>query len=172
MSIFAQGLGTDVVLRAANISSVLLGQWIRRGLIIGRRPDAGEEGGIKTGKQGLRRTYTYHQAVEIAVAAELARDGAVPVGRAFKAAASFAHSGNRGRLPGLPFEDGETFLAVAGDRSFVFVMDDEGLEEARRHLGEPFTMILLNVGRVVDRVIAAIGRRPQEEIEQAYQVAA
>lgn len=165
MIAYASTFSTGDVRKAADVGNPTLQSWIRRGYIVGHSGDGVE----MPGKPGHRRRFSFHNLIEIAVAAALARAG-VDVAPAFKAAHRFAHSADEQRLPALPFQDGRTLLCVAGDRAIeVQSQPGEDWHSVARHLlGRPEVMTVLDVSDLFDRSVAALGLHPQRVIDEGY----
>ncbi len=166
MSIFQAEFTTGQVSAASGVSAASLQTWIRRGVIVGHRG----EGVDKPGSPGLRRSFTFRNVIEIAVAKALT-DLGLDVSTAFEASARFAHISGSKRLPGLPYPDAlYTVLCVGGGRSEMLAWEpgQDFLTMARHHLLNPDAFATLVINDLFDRVVTALGYHPQAVIDEAY----
>lgn len=96
--------------------------WLNKGYPAGENIKGG-------GGRGLRRRFTIQTIMEMAVANAIAENtfGTRDMGGCFVAARRFAHTGENGRMPGIPFHHnlGETYILVAPDSTAVVLDDDE-----------------------------------------------
>lgn len=156
---------TGDVLKAADLANNTLQTWIRRGFIIGH-----SGGGVEMpGRPGVRRRFSFHNLIEIAIATALSRSG-MEVAGAFKAAHRFAHSSDGDRLPALPFPEGRTLLCVANGRAVEvrWKPGEDWHAVTRVELGRPEIMTVLDVSDLFDRAIAALELHPQRVIDDGY----
>ncbi len=176
MNIFFEKFGTSEVAAAIGVPRPTLQSWLHRGYVIGHRGD----GGLHlqgAGSPGVYRQFSYHAAMQVAVAKSLLGCG-VPVKEAFFAAGMFAHTGEEAieglhpeRVPGMPFNgDGRTFLAISGDKSDVFFNDYDRsiLSDMFLRLGNVDGITVVDISAIFDRLVAALGHHPSAVMDIAY----
>lgn len=164
---------TKQITQAAGITTDTLTNWLRRDLIIGHK---GMTGG---GEHGIRRFFSIHNAMEIAVAKALIDAGLTDLTSAFLAASSFAHAGEGAlpkihpeRLPGLPYDRvgtaAETLLAARGSKHKIIFhkIGTDVLPAVYAELGDGFVMI--RVDPVFERVMTSLGFDPVAQLNLAY----
>lgn len=170
MDIFDAQFSTGQVLAAAGMANPGLQTWIRRGMIVGHKDRPID----MPGSPGIRRTFTFHNVMEIATAKALVDVGAELID-AFRAAAMFAHTGDEERLPGLPFaNDAYTLLCMAGDRSTVVEWEPgtDVLANIRHDLGRPLGFVILQVNPLFDRVTSSLGYHPEAVLDHVRKMEA
>lgn len=165
VTIFNETFSAAQVCEAAGITTSTLQTWIKRDLIIGHSIE-------KPGQAGIRRQFSFFNVMEIAVAAECVR-GKLDLRVAFQAAAGFSHAGHN-RLPGIPFRaEGRTLIAVGGGRSdeLIWRPNEDVYAAARGRLGRPGAITFVDASAIFDRVVASLGRHPEEVMESVYAAA-
>lgn len=163
MNIFYAQFNTGQVLKAAGVTNASLQTWIRRGAIIGHKGHEIEN----PGSPGYRRSFSFHNVMEIATAKALIDIG-VDLADAFHAAAMFAHAGDDSRSPSLPFtSQAYTLLCVAGNHSDVveWVPGIDILASIRLALHRPLGFVVLQMNPLFDRVTTALGYHPEEVLD-------
>lgn len=166
MSIYQQRFTTGQVIAATGTTNASLQSWIRRGVIVGQK-----EGQIDMpGSPGIRRTFTFFNVMEIAIAKALT-DGGMDVTGAFQAGAMFAHSGDESRQPAMPFPGNVyTLLCSTGGSTAIeaWKPGEDVFAIIRDRLLRPVTFSIVIVDDVFDRVCAALKLHPEEVKDQAY----
>lgn len=165
MNIFHAQFNTGQVLKAADVTNASLQTWIRRGAIIGHKGHEIEN----PGSPGYRRSFSFHNVMEIATAKALIDIG-VDLSDAFHAGAMFAHTGDEHRLPGLPFTaEAYTLLCVARNHSDVVAWKPgtDILANIRLALHGPLGFVVLQMNPLFDRVTVALGYHPEEVLDLA-----
>lgn len=167
MALFDSRFSTGQLVSAANITNASLQSWLRRRFIIGHR-DEGE----------WRRSFTFRNVIEVAIGKAFLDCAALEVEQAFRAAHIFAHTGENGRVPGLPFADtnGVTYIAAAGDHAAVLPAKPYlDVAEAQMQLGGVEGFAVVDANAVFDRVASALQRitgnaafHPLSILEAAY----
>lgn len=186
MTIFAESFSTGQVIAATGVPNHTLQSWLKRGLVVGpseAKEDHKIQGG---GSPGAHRRFSFYSVMEIAIAKALTDIGSPSVETAFRVAAKFAHfaRGSFGweggpvehvrRLPSLPLNHRtgpkRTLLCVSGGTSVVIPWDGKGdvWSAARHALNTPDGFVILEVDRVFDRVVRALGHDPWEVLSEAY----
>lgn len=163
MTVFDERFTSGQVIKAARITNAMLQTWIKRGVIGG----AENSGVDMPGSPGIKRTFSFNNVMEVALAKALIDQG-VDVTRSFRAAWAYAYSGTHGRLPALPFpETGRTVLRF-NDR---WRRVERAGEQIKWGSGEDRYCVEIDAGDVFDRVADALGYHPEEILEQAYETA-
>lgn len=157
---------------AAGITNDRLQTWLRNDrLIVGQRDTLA---GVVSGGAGNRRNFSFFNVMEIALATNLVALG-LGVDRAFEAAKRFAHMASEERSPAFPFKDGRTlFWCSESSQGVVCWKPNENDSVAITELfASQVTYALENVrvvdvSRVFNRVVSALGFHPQEMIDEMY----
>lgn len=165
---FQQQFTNGEIVAATGVTNVQLQNWLRRGQIIG----SGVEGG---GSPGKHRRFSFFNLMEIAVATALIETGLTDMARVTNAARTFAHTGsvevgNRARrLPGLPYEDGHTWLIVGTERTEEYqLLREDGLGFAAAIGQHGFGAVVLNITKVFNQTLRRAGLDPIEVMRAAY----
>ncbi|MBF2717502.1 hypothetical protein [Agrobacterium vitis] len=178
MDIWNEKFSTGQVIKATGVSNHTLQSWLKRGVIIGHKGKSDIEGG---GSPGLHRRFSYFNVMEIAVAKALLDCGVTDLALAFKAAATFSHTGD-GPLPGSPQREpgmpcdtrhaiyGRTLLCVSGERHHIAFWQPgtDVMAVIRNELGRPIAFTVLDTNDLFDRVVGALGYHPEAVYEQSY----
>lgn len=171
MNIFHQSFSTGQIAKATGVSSAALQSWLKRNLIVGQKDDPIGGGG----SPGVRRTYSFFNAMEIAVAKGLVDSGLNDLPAAFLAASHFAHAGNEARLPSMLFDPRGggcfTLLCVAGGHSTTYALkahDTAFYPIVRHQLNRPVGFVTLEIDPIFDRVTALLGHDPRDVMALAY----
>jgi hypothetical protein len=154
--------------KGSGASADSIQNWIKSGKISGTDQIEGGEG------KGNRRLFSFRSVMEIAAAnALLETTFQRDVAHAFRCAKIFAHIGEDGRIPGFPFEDGNTVLCASKDHARViqYIPTHDILATMRDRLLEPTAFIVLDMSTVFDCVVQALGYQPQQQIDLAYKKA-
>lgn len=170
--ILQQFFTTGDVTQAAGITNDRLQTWLRNDrLVVGQRDTLA---GAVSGGAGNRRNFSFYNVMEIALATNLVELG-LGVDRAFEAAKRFAHMASGERSPAFPFQDGRTlFWCSDASQGVVCWKPSENDSGAITELfASQVTYTLENVrvvdvSRVFDRVVSALGFHPQEMIDEMY----
>lgn len=181
MNIFHAQFSTGQVVEATGVSNNTLQTWLKRNLIVGQK-DAPITGG---GTPGAHRRFSFFNVMEIAVIKALV-DLGLNVSDAGHAAMHFAHSApgsigdDRVRLPSLPFNTLRnpcfTIMVVSGDRSHVLPWQpgkagEDAMVLARHYLGNPVGWVTVEINRIFEAVVTALGFDYRDVLAQAYPVA-
>jgi len=164
---------------ATGVSGQTQAEWLRRGFI---------DAGVTAGGHGVPRVWSFYALMRLAVVRALLQPMGGNVATAFKAATVFTHSGQGegpswedvigddgpAREPGMPFHprEGQTILAVGGDRVELLLIPDnaEPFAVAQAALGQPVSLTLVDIGRLFERVCAALNRDARRILDEAYGV--
>ena len=171
MAIYQDTFTTGQVTKAAGITNATLQTWIARGLVVGHGKGSEVPPAIDMpGRSGVRRSFGFYSVMEIAAAAALTDLGLSP-SQAFKAAQSFAHTGDSDRMVAFPFPEGRTLICVAGNRSaeLMWRPGEDLIAIARHHLGRPLGFTVLDASELFDRVTSSLGYHPQQLLDDEYE---
>ena len=175
MHLLEHTIATAELCRAADVSPVVLQNWIKRDLI-GRQEfmPVGVEGG---GKQGQTRRFSYIASIHIATANALVSAGLADVKQSFLVAGRFALTGAGSqragvqRHPGYPFHPslGRTLIIATRERSEVLLDDIQGDLWARmtRAVGAS-CLVAVDVFPTFQRICEAFGTNAPAELDRAY----
>lgn len=174
MSIFQQRFSTGQLVAATGLPNATLQSWLKRSLVIGHKDITGG------GSPGIHRTFSFFNAMEIAIAKALT-DMGLSASVALSAGRRFAHSaggpiGDRpGRVPSIPFDTrvsgGFTLLCLAGDKTALYNMTEAKnalFAEMRHQLGDGF--LVLHINPIFERVTASLGYDYRDVLADAYGV--
>jgi DNA-binding transcriptional MerR regulator len=128
---------------ASGVSATNLAAWTDRGIIELRGED------VDTSGSGTPRLYSRNRIIQVAIANSLTKVG-LNILRAADAAAVFANENQAGRERGELFATGRTMLVVTALETKVVNSD--------RALGDYGPAVVIDVGKVVERVDAALGQ--------------
>ncbi len=163
------------VIKAAGITNDRLQTWLRADRYI-----IGHRNGAKVGTDGPRRTFSFYNVMEIALATELILVG-LTVEDAFKTSVIFSHAGEVSydyddiRCPGLPFQDGIT-LFVANLQHSETINWLPGQNESNvmaeiflSHVSRTETLFrVINMSKLYDRVASSLNFHPDAELAKCY----
>jgi len=160
---------------AAGLDLLTLRNWLnpQRGIIVPRCDD------LRGSGRGVRRLFSLVRVYQIAITAELVRQG-IPVSKAALAALQFSDFGNNEavwageepgpfREPGELFAEGNTFLCVRDQGEVAHLVEMKGslnLWEVEPG-GEDMTWTVVPVNAVVDRVRRKLRDRVWEKARAA-----
>ena len=167
MNIFHEEYTLGQVASATGLSVETIKTWLRKELIWSKP--------TKADGPGTRRLHSFYGVMEIAVAAALIDAGVKDNEVTFYAARFFAHSGDGGtgfrpgRLPGCPFHEGLTYIAVGNGRSIevCYRPSKDSLAAIRHDLGQPEVIILVEINAIFQRIVRALGHDPVEVMKIA-----
>ena len=183
-TIFSAKIPFSTAVLAADVKRDTLQNWAKKTDFL-----VGEMTPQNSGKSGRERTFSFFGVVQIAVTAAINKHIS-SVERAARASAAISHFGDSSaqwvndpnppnsaeRLPGLPFQCGQTFLIVHEDVQQVLNMeisDTMGdLLGQLPHHGEsgPFTIVPFNP--IFNRVAVVLGYQPQPLLDEIYAASA
>ncbi len=148
--------------QATGVSADSIKNWTKQGVMVGH----GDIGG--GGSAGRKRTYTFQNIMEIAVAGALLDLGIKSVSDAFLAAARFAHTGDDERDIGMPYHyrAGDTFLYMSGKYSHVALNETDVVPfgDINRALRQPVGFIALNL----TAVFVGVCKRMNIDLDKAF----
>lgn len=167
MNIFHAQFTLGQVAEATGLPADTIKTWLRKELIH-TMPS-------KADGPGTRRLHSFHGAMEIAVAGALMEAGVKDNSVVFHAATSFAHFGDGplpgtpGRIPGCPFPDNLTYLAVGGGRSaeIYYRPGKDEMASIRHRLKRPEVIIMVEINSIFERVVRGLGHEPAEVMKIA-----
>lgn len=162
MTIFAEKFSLGEVALAINTKPETIKTWMKKGLIV-NTPTAGNGPGVP-------RLHTFYGVMEMAVAAALIDAGVRDNAVVWRAASFFAHTGDcglndrPGRLPGCPFLEGLTYIAIGGGKSaeVCYRPGTDMMASVRHELGGAEVIIFIEINRIFRRVVEALGHNPAE----------
>lgn len=162
MEIHSQTFTVSEASKATGVKADSIKNWTKQGVMIGHRTIGGG------GSAGRKRTYTFRNILEIAVAGALLDLGIKSVPEAFRGANEFAHTGHgktgyaesiRGtsaRDPGLPyhFTLGDTYLYMSGEHCYITLHREDVVPVSiiQQALRRPIGYIALNLTKVFANV--------------------
>lgn len=166
-NIFHEQFTLGQVAEAIQTNPETIKTWMKKGLIH-RAPTEG-------GGPGTRRLHSFFGVMEMAVAAALIEAGVKDNGVAFLAAGSFAMFGDGpildrpGRIPGCPFHEGLTYVAVGNGQSteVLYRPGKDMMAETRHHLRKAEVIIFVEINPIFNRVVTALGHDPAEVMKIA-----
>lgn len=178
MDLLTQKYTAQSVALATGTTAKQITDWCNQGQIIGQREPLGK---------GHKREFSFFNLMEIAGAGALMEVGIRSPADAFKAAIRFSHtndgasggwvgveSNDPERWSGLPFHHnhGETFMAVSGDMSKVFLSADGTVTTYSIFpiMRRPAGFILLNMSEVFAQVMHRMALDYREVLDEAYAV--
>jgi hypothetical protein len=187
--IFQRDFDLTLVATATGVKPVTLRSWIAKGYIRENDPLARLTGG---GGPGRTRTFGFYSAMQIGIAKAVLDAGPEDLVSAFKAAFTFAHTGDSlsgfNRHPGFPYPNSgfATLLFVSGRRHVILPHDmrhekERGVSSpprldpiaiARAELGRPEGMVVIDCDRVFLRIIAGLELKQSEVFAAVHPKAA
>lgn len=167
MNIFHEQFTLGQVADAIEANPETIKTWIKKGLIY----SAPTEGS----GPGSRRLHSFFGVMEMAVAVALINSGVKDNDVVFNAARSFAMTGTwpvrgrAGRVPGCPFHEGLTYVAIGNGRSteICYLPGRDMMASTRSDLGGAEVIIFVEVNSIFRRVVAALGYDPVEVMKIA-----
>ncbi len=166
---------TGDLLRLTGVQRSTLQSWLHREylLIASDQMDGGEG-------CGNHRRFSLQAVIHFVVGAELVKLGLSPL-TSFQAAARFAYFGQAGsvqtfhRPPACPFHhsQGKTLLVIpagCADRAEVIAIEGESLRASNVPDvdGGSSAFVALDLGKVFNRTLRALGMDPERELRLAY----
>lgn len=168
-NIFQEQFTLGQVADAIQTNPETIKTWMKKGLIF-RAPTEG-------GGPGTRRLHSFFGVMEMAVAAALIEAGVKDNEVAFYAARSFAMAGDGpigdcpGRIPGCPFHEGLTYVAIGNGQSteVLYRPGKDMMASARHRLGGAEVIIFVEINSIFRRVVTALRHDPVEVMKIAKQ---
>lgn len=168
-NIFQEQFTLGQVADAIQTNPETIKTWLKKGLIE-NKPTAGSGPGVP-------RLHSFFGVMEMAVAKALIDAGVKDNDVTFYAAKFFAHTGDGGtghrpgRIPGCPFHEGLTYVAVGNRRSteVLYRPGTDMMAETRHELGGAEVIIFVEINSIFHRVVNALGHDPVEVMRIAKQ---
>lgn len=162
MNIFHEQFTLGQVAEATATNPETIKTWIKKGLPV-NTPTAGKGPGVP-------RLHGFFGTMEIAVAAALIGAGVKDSAVVWEAASFFAHTGDcgtgdrPGRIPGCPFPEGLTYVAIGNGRSteICYRPGKDMMASTRYELGCAEVIIFVEINSIFNRVVRALGHDPAE----------
>lgn len=172
MSIFEEQFTLGQVAEAISTNPETIKTWIRKEVIV-NTPSAGRGPGVP-------RLHSFYGVMEMAIAAALIEAGVRDNAVIWLAASNFAHAGDGGtgsrpgRVPGCPFPEGLTYVAVGGGRSVdvCYRPGNDMMAATRSALGGAEVIIFIEINRIFRRIVTALGHNPEEVRQIAQEILA
>lgn len=170
MNIFNDQFTLGQVAEAIQTNPETIKTWMKKGLIT----NAPTEGA----GPGIRRLHSFFGVMEMAVAAALIDAGVKDNDVVFYASKFFAHAGDGpmndrpGRVPGCPFTEGLTYIAVGNGRSeeVLYRPGKDMMASTRYGLGGAEVIIFVEINSIFRRVVTALGHDPADVMKIAAQI--
>lgn len=171
MDLLHREFSAQTVAAATGATAKQISDWCNQGQIVGQREPLG---------RGHKRTFSFFNVMEVAVALALMEIGVRAPADAFRAAQVFAHAGGSGearwadsaaekeRIPGLPYHYSrmETFAFVAGAECLITT--DQNVTAAMQALGNASGLLVVNVSLIFARVMRQLGLEHAEVLDALY----
>lgn len=171
MDLLQREFSAQAVAMATGATAKQISDWCNQGQIVGQREPLG---------RGHKRTFSFFNVMEVAVALALMEIGVRAPADAFRAAQGFAHAGGSGearwadsatenvRIPGLPYHYSrmETFAFVAGRECLITT--DPNVKTAMDALGNVGGLLVVNVSGVFADVMHRLGLGHAEVLDALY----
>lgn len=163
MNIFQTKFSTGQTVAAAGVTNAVLQSWLKRDGIVGHKGKAGIEGGSSP---GVYRQFTFFNVMEIATAKALV-DAGFDLRAAFRAAAAFAHTGDDGRDPGLPFPANHTLLFASLHHVEIVEWEPgrDMMALVRSRFSSPLGVMVLEMRPIFTHAVTALGFDPAEVLQ-------